>query len=87
LRKHDQVSLEFQGMIALSQQTVSEFRSDSMRRKMETSEDSFSYEEAARRRDAVVRRMIATPPQHKITPKPKTRPGSKGRVHKGRTKS
>jgi len=51
-------------------------------------DDTYSDEEAARRRDAVVRRMIATPPTpHKpITPKRKTRPASKGRVHKARTR-
>jgi hypothetical protein len=49
-------------------------------------DDTYSDDEAARRRDAVVRRMIATPPKpHKPSaPKRKTRPASKGRVQKGR---
>jgi hypothetical protein len=52
-------------------------------------DDSYSDEEAARRRDAVVRRMIATAPSpHKpITPKRKTRPVGKGLAHKGKTQS
>lgn len=36
-------------------------------------EDEYSPEEAARRRDEVIRRMLATPPQ----PKPKAAPGAK----------
>jgi hypothetical protein len=53
-------------------------------------DETYSDEEAARRRDAVVRRMIATPPApHKppITPKRKTRPASKSRarVHNGKS--
>ena len=45
----------------------------------------YSDEEAARRRDAVVKRMLNTPPQPRGE-KPKQRPVSKGRVHKGRTR-
>jgi hypothetical protein len=50
-------------------------------------DEVYSDEEAARRADAVVRRMIATPPTpHKpVVPKQKTRPVSKGRVHRGKT--
>lgn len=33
--------------------------------------DEFSSEEAARRRDEVIRRMANTPPQPKVTPKAK----------------
>ena len=35
------------------------------------SEDQHSDEEAARRRDEVVKRMLATPPQPRPSPKPK----------------
>jgi hypothetical protein len=36
-----------------------------------------------------LQRALNTPPQHRIAPqsKPKTRPASKGRVHKGKTKA
>jgi hypothetical protein len=34
-------------------------------------DEQFSPEEAARRRDEIVRRMIATPPQPKPAPKPR----------------
>ena len=50
--------------------------------------DNYSDEEAARRRDAVIKRMLNTPPQprrKKSTPpipKAKERPASKERVHK-----
>jgi len=37
-------------------------------------------------RDAILKRMLATPPKP-FTPKRKGRPASKGRVHKGKTKS
>jgi len=56
-------------------------------------EDDYSDEEAARRRDAVIKRMLNTPPQprRKKSPapvtKPKERPASKGRVHKGKTRN
>jgi hypothetical protein len=52
-------------------------------------EDRYSEEETARRRDEVTRRMIATPPQPRRAPtsKVKERPASKGRVHKGKTRS
>jgi len=51
------------------------------------SDDTYGDEEAARRRDAVVRRMIRTPPTpQKPTPKSKARPASKGRVHKGKAR-
>jgi hypothetical protein len=54
--------------------------------------DDYSDEEAARRRDAVIKRMLNTPPQPRRkkatapTRKAKERPASKGRVHKGKTK-
>jgi hypothetical protein len=36
-----------------------------------------------------LQRALSTPPQHrtKLTPKPKERPASKGRVHKGKTRN
>ena len=36
-----------------------------------------------------LRKALNTPPQHRLAPipKPKARPASKGRVHKGKTKS
>jgi hypothetical protein len=36
-------------------------------------------------RAAILKRMLATPPKP-FTPKPKTRPASKGRVHKRKSK-
>jgi hypothetical protein len=50
-------------------------------------DETYSDEEAARRRDAVVRRMIATPPQpHKpVAPKRKARGANKARVRKSET--
>jgi hypothetical protein len=52
-------------------------------------DDRYSDEETARRRDEVIRRMINTPPRHRQSPnpKPKQRPASKGRVHKGKTRT
>ncbi len=38
----------------------------------------FSDEEAARRRDDVIRRMIATPPQPKPKPEPNASPKKRG---------
>ena len=55
--------------------------------------DNYSDEEAARRRDAVIKRMLNTPPQPRRKKptmpiaKAKERPASKGRVHKGKTRS
>ena len=54
--------------------------------------EDYSDEEAARRRDAVITRMLNTPPQprrKKSAPaaKAKERPASKGRVHKGKTRN
>jgi len=45
--------------------------------------------EALRQREAGTRRLRSTPSQHQPapTPKPKERPASKGRVHKGRTRN
>jgi hypothetical protein len=37
-------------------------------------------------REAILKRMLETPPKP-FTPKPKTRPASKGRVHKGKTRA
>lgn len=36
-----------------------------------TGEDSLSEEETARRRDEIVKRMLATPPQPRAVPKPR----------------
>jgi hypothetical protein len=62
----------------------------------------FSEEEIARRRDDVIRRMANTPPKphsemklgkdktkpgRKPASESKTRPASKGRVHKGKTRT
>jgi hypothetical protein len=51
-----------------------------------TDESEYGAEEAARRRDAVLKIMVNTPPQPRSKPasKAKTRPASKGRVHKGK---
>jgi hypothetical protein len=61
------------------------------------SEESYSEEETSRRRDeALIRALNTLPKRHsemklgkdkKATDKPKARPASKGRVHKGRTKA
>jgi hypothetical protein len=49
-----------------------------------------SEQEAARRRDEVLRHMISRPPQPHAplkASKSKTRPASKGRIHKGRSRN
>lgn len=53
------------------------------------SDETYSDKEAAQRRDAVVRRMLNTPPQPraKPPPKPKGRPAQKGRVHRAKSRS
>ena len=60
-------------------------------------EDQYCEEETERRREDALKRMLSTPPkQHdemklakgkKSASEPKTRPASKGRVHKGRTRT
>jgi hypothetical protein len=52
-------------------------------------DDIYSDEEAAQRRDAVVKRMLDTPPKPhaKPAPKPKERPAQKGRVHRAKSRS
>jgi len=52
-------------------------------------DDHYSEEETARRADEVTRRMINTPPQPRRSPvrKAKERPASKGRVHRGKTRT
>jgi hypothetical protein len=64
------------------------------RTKPETPDDQYSEEETARRADEVIKRMLNTPPQphgknpkSPPIPKPKERPASKGRVHKGKMPS
>ena len=57
--------------------------------------DELSDEETSRRRDEALKRALSTPPKHHsemklgkakmVADKHKTRPASKGRVHKGRT--
>jgi len=52
--------------------------------------DQYSPEETARRMERGIRRFLNTPPQPhgknpKTPPKPKERPASKRRVHKGKT--
>jgi hypothetical protein len=53
--------------------------------------DQFSEEETARRAQAVIKRMLDTPPKpHKATPrtvKLKERPAQKGRVHRAKSRS
>ncbi|HLZ67480.1 MAG TPA: hypothetical protein VKQ29_14695 [Aliidongia sp.] len=49
-----------------------------------STDEQYSDEEATRRRDEIIKRMINTPPKPHA-PKSKTRPASKGRVHKGKT--
>jgi len=59
----------------------------------EESEDQYSPEETARRMERGLRRALNTPAQPHgknptaPSPKRKTRPASKGRVHKGKTGS
>lgn len=42
--------------------------------KMSEEAEAYSEEEAAKRRDEIVRRMIATPPQPRPQPKKKPKP-------------
>jgi hypothetical protein len=62
-----------------------------MARTLESERERYSDEDAARRRDAVVKRMLNTPPQpHQQKTRaaePKTRPAQKGRVHKAKSRS
>jgi hypothetical protein len=58
--------------------------------KPDAPDDQYGEEETARRRDQVIRQMINTPPKPRsaaATGKAKERPASKGRVHKGKTRS
>jgi hypothetical protein len=49
------------------------------------SDDQYSERETIARREAALKRMLSTPHQpHKPVGKSKTRPASKGRVHKGK---
>ncbi len=60
------------------------------RTKPENPDDQYSEEETARRAEAVIKRMLNTPPQPrtpKPVPKTKERPASKGRIHRGKTRS
>jgi hypothetical protein len=58
-------------------------------------DDSYPAEETEKRREAALKRMLSTPhkphDELKLGKKPvrasKTRPASKGRVHKGRTRA
>ena len=52
-------------------------------------DDSYSEEETDRRMDATVRAMIGMRPKphQPLSQKPKTRPASKGRVRKGKSRS
>lgn len=56
---------------------------------MSVDNDCYSKEEAARRRDVVIRRMANTPPQPKVNPRPKKktkavsdRAAGKARAHR-----
>jgi hypothetical protein len=55
-------------------------------------DEQYTPEETARRRDEAIRRALNTPPKPQkdmvgsVGRKPKERPASKGRVHKGKTK-
>ena len=59
----------------------------------ELTEDQYSDEEAERRREDALKRMLSTPPKQHAEMKigrgrsAKERPASKGRVHKGRKKT
>jgi len=56
---------------------------------MTNQDDEYSPEETARRRDEAIRRALNTPPKPQkdmVGRKPKERPASKGRVHKGKTR-
>ena len=64
--------------------------------KTDKSSDTYSDEETARRRDAVIKHMLNTPPKlhsamklgkRKAKAEQKDRPASKGRVHKGKTRA
>jgi hypothetical protein len=50
-------------------------------------DDTYSDEEAAKRRDATIRAMIATPPKPHQLPTTKGRPALKGRAQKGKSQS
>jgi hypothetical protein len=52
-------------------------------------DENYSAEETAKRLEATVRAMIATPPRPRSspTPKAKARPASKGRVRKGKLRA
>jgi hypothetical protein len=61
-----------------------------------SSDSPLDDEEIARRRDAVIKHMLNTPPKphsemkigkRKAKVEPKERPASKGRVHKGKTRA
>jgi hypothetical protein len=64
-----------------------------MRKQRDQAEGEYTPEEIARRRDEAIRRALNTPPKPhseiigKSGRKPKERPASKGRVHKGKTRS
>jgi hypothetical protein len=58
---------------------------------IDTADDQYPPEEAARRRDEVIKRMLNTPPQpHVAKPratKPEQGPTQKGRVHRAKSRS
>jgi len=49
--------------------------------------DHYGEEETDKRLDATIRAMISMPPRSRPSPKAKTRPGSKGRVRKGKSRA
>jgi hypothetical protein len=57
------------------------------------SDDQYSEKETIARAEAALKRMLSTPPKQHVEMKlgksksAKERPASKGRVHKGRTKT